>query len=256
MTTPIDQMLSGLRGVRRNGDGWQACCPGHDDHTPSLSIAMADDGTILFKCFAGCEQAHVIERVCATAGIDRRELFPPPVGALHGNGREPSASGNGTMRRLPAPWPGLTVAQYAAAKQLDPTWLGTCGLADIRYVGKPAVRISYFDAAGNEAAVRFRVAMEKGDGWDRFKWLKGAKVCLYGQDRLGLAKKRGYAVLPEGESDTHTLWLYDEPAMGIPGVDTWKESRDAPLLADIPIIYVPIEPDQGGRRCASALPAP
>jgi hypothetical protein len=253
MTSSLDRVLSGLQGVRRRDTGWVALCPGHDDHTPSLSIDVADDGTILFKCFAGCEQGHLIERVSATVGIDLRELFPPKDTVLHSNGHRPSASGTGTTPRPPAPWPGLTVAQYAAAKQLNPTWLGTCGLADVRYVGKSAVRISYLDTAGKEATVRFRVAMEKGTGWDRFLWQKGAIVSLYGLDRLALARERGYAVLPEGESDTHTLWHYDEPAMGIPGADTWKKSRDAPLLADIPIIYVPIEPDQGGQALRQRL---
>ena len=72
-------------------------------------------------------------------------------------------------------------------------------------------------------------------------------------DRLPLARERGYIVLPEGESDTHTLWHYDEPAAGIPGAENWKESRDAPLLADIPIIYASIERDQGGEKLRQTL---
>ena len=32
--------------------GWQALCPAHDDHDPSLSIDMGDDGRILLHCFA------------------------------------------------------------------------------------------------------------------------------------------------------------------------------------------------------------
>jgi len=34
----ITQILSRLQGVTRNGDGWKALCPAHDDQTPSLSI--------------------------------------------------------------------------------------------------------------------------------------------------------------------------------------------------------------------------
>jgi hypothetical protein len=145
------------------------------------------------------------------------------------------------------------VANYAADKTLDVAQLRAWGLSDAHYVGKPAVRISYLDATGREAAVRFRVAMEKGDGWDRFKWQKGATVSLYGLNRLPQARERGYVVLPEGESDAHTLWHHEEPALGIPGVENWKEARDAPLLADIPTIYVPIEPDQGGQKLRETL---
>ena len=110
MTHHIDRVLSGLHGVRRRDTGWMALCPGHDDRSPSLSIDVADDGTILFKCFAGCEQGHLIERVSATAGIDPRELFPPKDAVLRSNGHGSSGSGHGTTPRPPAPWPGLTVA--------------------------------------------------------------------------------------------------------------------------------------------------
>src|ERR1035437_5253910 len=37
-----------------------ALCPGHDDHTPSLSIREVD-GKILVHCLAGCSQRDVIE---------------------------------------------------------------------------------------------------------------------------------------------------------------------------------------------------
>jgi hypothetical protein len=176
-----------------------ALCPGHDDRNPSLSIDVADDGTILLKCFAGCEQGHVLQRVSTTAGLDPREFFGPKDGVRQNNGHGPLASDNGATSRPPAPWPGLTLAQYAAAKQLDPTRLREWGVSETHYAGKPAVRISYPDAAGREAASRFRMAMDKGHGWDRFKWQKGATASLYGLDRIAQARVHGYAVLPEGE---------------------------------------------------------
>ena len=37
-----------------------ACCPAHDDKTPSLSLTDVGD-KVLFHCFAGCSQAEVIE---------------------------------------------------------------------------------------------------------------------------------------------------------------------------------------------------
>ena len=48
-------------GGRRVGGGWMARCPAHDDHNPSFSIREAPDGTLLFKCHAGCCQHDVIE---------------------------------------------------------------------------------------------------------------------------------------------------------------------------------------------------
>ena len=77
--------------------------------------------------------------------------------------------------------------------------------------------------------------------------MTGAKTCLYGLDRLDQARNRGYVVLAEGESDCHPLWSHDEPALGVPGADNWNENRDASLLADIPVVFVVVEPDKGGK---------
>jgi putative DNA primase/helicase len=42
------------------GGSWMARCPAHDDRKPSLSIRQGDDGKVLVRCHAGCEQAHLI----------------------------------------------------------------------------------------------------------------------------------------------------------------------------------------------------
>jgi putative DNA primase/helicase len=47
-------------GGRRAGCGWMARCPAHDDREPSLSICDADDGKVLVRCHAGCDQGRVI----------------------------------------------------------------------------------------------------------------------------------------------------------------------------------------------------
>jgi hypothetical protein len=48
-------------GGRRVGGGWKASCPAHDDQTPSLPIRDADDGKVLVRCPAGCDQEQVID---------------------------------------------------------------------------------------------------------------------------------------------------------------------------------------------------
>jgi putative DNA primase/helicase len=53
----IAKALSG----RRAGAGWMACCPAHDDRTPSLSLRDSSSGVVLVCCHAGCEQDRVIE---------------------------------------------------------------------------------------------------------------------------------------------------------------------------------------------------
>jgi len=67
-------LLSRLRKVRRAGpDSWQALCPAHDDHQPSLSIREAD-GKILLRCHAGCST----ERIVAALGLSMADLFEEP----------------------------------------------------------------------------------------------------------------------------------------------------------------------------------
>ena len=47
-------------GGRKAGSGWTARCPAHEDRTPSLSIRDSNDGKVLVRCHAGCEQEQVI----------------------------------------------------------------------------------------------------------------------------------------------------------------------------------------------------
>jgi putative DNA primase/helicase len=54
------EIISQLEGVRKSGNGWVARCPAHADRTPSLSIRDADDGKVLVRCHAGCDQERVI----------------------------------------------------------------------------------------------------------------------------------------------------------------------------------------------------
>ncbi len=69
----VNLLLSRLQKVKPNGrDKWLACCPAHEDRSPSLAIRVADDGRLLVHCFAGCGAADVI----AAVGLDFVDLFP------------------------------------------------------------------------------------------------------------------------------------------------------------------------------------
>ena len=63
-TTPIDRVVAALQSAgcdpRQRGDKWEARCPAHDDHTPSLSIATGADGRALITCQAGCRTEDVV----------------------------------------------------------------------------------------------------------------------------------------------------------------------------------------------------
>ncbi len=72
MRIPIEELLSKVEKVRKTSDGWQGCCPAHDDKNPSLSVRMVEDGKILIKCFAGCE----CENIVSALGLSMRDLMP------------------------------------------------------------------------------------------------------------------------------------------------------------------------------------
>lgn len=73
MTAPADNLLQRLDKVRPMGPGkWLACCPAHDDRSPSLSIRETDDGRLLVNCFASCPADDVV----AAVGLTLADLYP------------------------------------------------------------------------------------------------------------------------------------------------------------------------------------
>ena len=74
MTAPIDLILPLLTKARQRQPGqWSACCPGHDDERPSLSVRETPEGAVLVHCFSGCSADAVV----AALGLSLADLFPP-----------------------------------------------------------------------------------------------------------------------------------------------------------------------------------
>ena len=71
----VNRLLSALLRVRPRGDSsWTALCPVHQEKTPSLSINLLPDGTVLMFCH-GCGGNG--QQVAEALGIPVSELFPP-----------------------------------------------------------------------------------------------------------------------------------------------------------------------------------
>jgi hypothetical protein len=69
----VDALLSRLKKVRKLSEGqWYACCPAHDDRSPSLSITLRNDGRILINCFAECGGGDIM----AAIGLSLSDLYP------------------------------------------------------------------------------------------------------------------------------------------------------------------------------------
>jgi len=190
------------------------------------STFSIEENDLLGKCFhPGCEKCVI---------------------SVHKGGGGCAISPN-----LPAtlqPNRGCSLDQYSSAKKLPVDFLSQLGVSQIWHSGKPSVRIPYFDENKVEVAVRFRIALNKDEVDNRFIWKRGTKPCLYGLWKLPTARKVGYIVIVEGESDAQTLWFHDIPAIGVPGANMWKEEW-AEYFTGIPKIYLVIEPDSGGEAC-------
>src|SRR5947209_8384112 len=118
MLMRAETLAEGLGG-RRSGSGWMARCPAHDDRQASLSISEGTDGRVLLYCHAGCSLTDVL----AAVRLEPRDLFNGSTNAGEGwsSGGNRFEHSNGS---------GLTLAAYAAAKQLPETFLRSLGLTD------------------------------------------------------------------------------------------------------------------------------
>lgn len=58
--TNFQTLISSLNAKKLNNNDYAACCPAHEDSTPSLMLCEKED-KILLHCFAGCSQTEVIE---------------------------------------------------------------------------------------------------------------------------------------------------------------------------------------------------
>jgi MarR family len=256
MLADFAHVLDRLEVASRNGEKAMCFCPAHEDHnSPSLSL-KAENGKLLLHCFGGCQPEDIVSEM----GLEMKDLFSEGGGGspipsntparLHAQSENPHSNGhNGRASGDARSEHGCTLKEYSEEKKLPEGFLRGLGLKEITYSEKPAVRIPYPDEEGQESAVRFRVSV---DGAEKFRWRSGDRPLPYGLKLLGEAREAGFVVLVEGESDCHTLWYHEIPALGIPGASNWRD-KWAAYLEGIEKIYAVIEPDQGGDTLREKL---
>lgn len=100
--TPVELLLTKLPGAKRNGTGWSARCPAHDDAHPSLSVSEGDGGRALVRCHAGCPA----ETIVGALKLRMSDLMPTNdgngVGAEHAPPRQSPAPTYSTAREAAA----------------------------------------------------------------------------------------------------------------------------------------------------------
>src|SRR5437870_3947424 len=228
---PVETVLARLKGVRTSKRGWVACCPAHSDREPSLSIGLGDEGQVLLNCFAGC----TLERIVEAMGIIVADLFPKAPAVSWSQPEQ-------TQRNV------LTLVDLASDKLLHWKYLLHLGITE-QQAG--CLQIPYHLPDGTPAPRhRLRTALIARQG---SHWSKGqGEIVPYGLERLEEARKAGYLVIVEGESDCWTLWYHHFPALGLPGVEMVSTLKEA-YLADIERLYIMREPDAAGARFVKHL---
>jgi hypothetical protein len=84
----VQRFLDRVKKVRKSGSGWTACCPAHEDRTPSLSIGEGADGRLLLTCHSNCRFEDIVRAV----GLEMSDTFPAKVPDTY---RPPRSSPNG-----------------------------------------------------------------------------------------------------------------------------------------------------------------
>jgi hypothetical protein len=112
-------------GGRKAGAAWMAQCPAHEDREPSLSIAQGNNGKVLVRCHAGCEQHRVIAALRARGiwtDADRRsgKTIGSPSGTTNQPDRCNETRTQAALRIWGATVPasGSLVETYLAARNI------------------------------------------------------------------------------------------------------------------------------------------
>ena len=69
----VENFINRLDKVKGRNGSWTACCPAHEDKSPSLSVREGEDGRVLVHCFGGCS----VDQIVGAVGMDMNDLFPP-----------------------------------------------------------------------------------------------------------------------------------------------------------------------------------
>ena len=142
----------------------------------------------------------------------------------------------------------LSLVDLASDKLLPWQYLINLGITEKR---AGCLQIRYHLPDGTPAPRhRLRTALVARQG---SHWSKGqGDIVPYGLERLEEARKAGYLVIVEGESDCWTLWYHHFPALGLPGVEMVSTLKEA-YLTGINTLYIMRESDAAGARFVKYL---
>lgn len=199
----------------------RALCPFHDDHHPSWCWNLEKGVAHCFVCGKAANSSF-IRHIAEKMGQARITVLDRYCRRFH-------------LKRPRSRI--LTVEAYAAAKNLPVTFL-----ADRFCLGNNpnGLCMPYFDAERRIIAHRIRRRIG-----EKPRWPKGTsgRDMVYGLHGLGWIGQGGCIYVVEGESDLHTAWYHDVPALAVPGA-TMGHRTLAEIVKQIEPQMVCVLPDQ------------
>ena len=231
----ITDLSARLGGFRADGNGWRACCPAHEDRTPSLSIALGRTGRIVVKCHAGCS----FDQVVTALGMSASDFAPEQlVGSAPPAPRPFSTDGfaswedcaRATLCRSNGPW--SSAHPYPANSS-----------------GESLVVLRWDVADGK----RFAVLSQHSDG----RWRTGiaSSLCTHGSRPLllcGPVAEAEFVIVVEGERKAELLARLGFAAATSSGGAGSAHVSDWSVLAGRPVVLLP-DADAPGERYASQV---
>lgn len=210
----------------------RALCPSHNDHRPSWCWNLA----------RGIATCHVCgEGNVSFVSFIARQTNQRPVTVL-----------DGFCRQLGLPRPRkriLTLQDYATAKAVPAEFLAAeFQMSD----DEDGLYIPYLDSSGRLLAQRRRRYLAVRPKWAQ----KGvvAKGMVYGLHGLGWISPTGRVLIVEGESDLHTAWFHNLPALATPGANVGHEAMaKAVRAAEAHTAYVIPDSDLSGRTMLAKM---
>jgi len=211
---------------KQSGDGWLCVCPVplHDDHRPSLSVGLGDDGRVLLHCHSGCTAEDIVKSL----GLQLSDLFP-------------EGQGKGAVAYADA------IEQLAAVRG----WNASALKRISAYADGDLVKFPMYDASGARCGEKFR----RGDNRPMQTAAGQVKSLTKKGSRNGIMYPKpfpdsGQVLVVEGESDLAAGLSAGWPAVvATAGANPGKTGKAAlqKLLHGRDCVLAP-DPDDPGRK--------
>ena len=75
MSPDIDLIANRLGKATRIRNGWSCLCPAHDDHNPSLSLSLSEEGTLLAHCYVGCSFPDIMSALGKRGMLEKSDFL-------------------------------------------------------------------------------------------------------------------------------------------------------------------------------------